>query len=71
VKTITVATLNRLHGLPRFEYLEEHKALILAELERLAPDVILMQEFPILRSRQSRILPGVRPGKRKSGLDRF
>ena len=71
MKTITVATLNRLHGLPRFEYLEERKALILAELERLAPDVILMQEVPVLRKREPRILPGVRPGKRKSGLDRF
>ena len=57
--------------MPRFEYLEERKALILAELERLAPDVILIQEVPILRKRESRILPGVRPGKRKSGLDRF
>jgi len=41
----------------RFEYLEERKALILTELDRLAPDVILMQEVPVLRKRESQIGP--------------
>lgn len=54
---ITVATLNMLHGLPRFEYLEPRRALILAELERLSPDVILLQEVPVFRSRSEQIGP--------------
>jgi len=55
VHNITIATLNMLHGLPRFEHLEQRKALILAELERLAPDVILLQEVPVFRNRAEQI----------------
>jgi endonuclease/exonuclease/phosphatase family metal-dependent hydrolase len=55
--SITVATLNMLHGIPRFEYLEQRKELILAELKRLSPDVILLQEVPVLRNRREQIGP--------------
>jgi endonuclease/exonuclease/phosphatase family metal-dependent hydrolase len=55
VSSITVATLNMLHGLPRFEHLEQRKDLILSELKRLTPDVILLQEVPVLRSRPEQI----------------
>jgi endonuclease/exonuclease/phosphatase family metal-dependent hydrolase len=57
VPSITVATLNMLHGLPRFEYLEERKVLLLEELKRLAPDVVLLQEVPVLRNRSEQIGP--------------
>jgi endonuclease/exonuclease/phosphatase family metal-dependent hydrolase len=55
VRSITVATLNMLHGLPRFEYLEQRKELILAELKRLSPDVVLLQEVPVFRNRSEQI----------------
>jgi endonuclease/exonuclease/phosphatase family metal-dependent hydrolase len=56
-RTITIATLNMLHGWPGFEYLEQRKALVLAELQRLSPDVILLQEVPVLWRRKSQIGP--------------
>jgi len=56
-RSITVATLNMLHGLPRFVHLERRKHLILAELERLSPDVILLQEVPVFRARDRQIGP--------------
>jgi endonuclease/exonuclease/phosphatase family metal-dependent hydrolase len=57
VSSITIATLNILHGLPRFEHLEQRKDLIRAELKRLAPDVILLQEVPVIRNRTKQIGP--------------
>lgn len=62
VPSITIATLNMLHGLPRFEHLEQRKALILAELKRLAPDVILLQEVPVFRNRPEQIGPWLAEG---------
>jgi endonuclease/exonuclease/phosphatase family metal-dependent hydrolase len=56
-RTITIATLNMLHGWPDFEYLEQRKALILTELQELSPDVILLQEVPVLWRRESQVGP--------------
>ena len=61
-QTITVATLNMLHGLPRFEYLESRKQLILEELRRLAPDVVLLQEVPVFPNRKEQIGPWLAEG---------
>ncbi len=62
LQTITIATLNMLHGLPRFEYLESRKQLILEELRRLAPDVVLLQEVPVFRNREEQIGPWLAKG---------
>ena len=62
LQTITVATLNMLHGIPRFEYLESRKQLILEELQRLAPDVVLLQEVPVFRNREEQIGPWLARG---------
>jgi len=56
-RTITIATLNMLHGWPGFEYLEQRKALVLTELQELSPDVILLQEVPVLWRRKCQIGP--------------
>ena len=61
-RTLTVATLNMLHGLPRFEYLDSRKQLILEELRRLAPDVVLLQEVPVFRNREEQIGPWLAQG---------
>jgi endonuclease/exonuclease/phosphatase family metal-dependent hydrolase len=57
IQTIAIATLNMLHGLPHFEYLEQRKELILGELKRLAPDVVLLQEVPVFGNRREQIGP--------------
>jgi len=61
-QTVTIATLNMLHGLPRFEHLESRKQLILEELRRLAPDVVLLQEVPVFRNREEQIGPWLAEG---------
>jgi endonuclease/exonuclease/phosphatase family metal-dependent hydrolase len=57
IRTITIATLNMLHGLPHFEYLEQRRELIQAEIKRLAPDVVLLQEVPVFGNRREQIGP--------------
>lgn len=39
-------SLNMLHGYPNFTHLEQRTALLLAEIERLQPDFVLLQEVP-------------------------
>jgi endonuclease/exonuclease/phosphatase family metal-dependent hydrolase len=43
---LRIVSLNVLHGFPRFEYLEERLDLIAAEIRRLDPDLVLLQEVP-------------------------
>ncbi|UCF98364.1 MAG: endonuclease/exonuclease/phosphatase family protein [Spirochaetaceae bacterium] len=61
-QTISVATLNMFHGLPRFEHLEQRKVLILEELRLLGPDVVLLQEVPVFRNRTEQIGPWLAEG---------
>lgn len=41
-----VLSLNMLHGFPRFEHLDRRLDLIAAEIRRLDPDVVCLQEVP-------------------------
>ena len=43
---LRVLSLNMLHGFPRFEHLDGRLDLIAAEIRRLDPDVICLQEVP-------------------------
>ena len=43
---LRVLSLNMLHGFPRFEHLDERLDLTAAEIERLDPDVVCLQEVP-------------------------
>lgn len=43
---LRVLSLNMLHGFPRFRYLEGRLRLLAGEIERLDPDVVLLQEVP-------------------------
>ncbi len=43
---IRVISLNMLHGFPRFEFLSRRLAIIAAEIKRLNPDFVLLQEVP-------------------------
>jgi endonuclease/exonuclease/phosphatase family metal-dependent hydrolase len=43
---LRIVSLNVLHGFPRFEYLEERLDLIAAEIDRLDPDLVFLQEVP-------------------------
>lgn len=56
-QTVSVATLNMFHGFPHFKHLDQRKVLILAELRRLVPDVILLQEVPVFRNRTEQLGP--------------
>lgn len=43
---ISIVSLNMLHGHSDFEYLPRRLVLIAAEIQRLAPDIVLLQEVP-------------------------
>lgn len=43
---LRILSLNVRHGFPRFDHLEERLDLIAAEIRRLDPDLILLQEVP-------------------------
>jgi endonuclease/exonuclease/phosphatase family metal-dependent hydrolase len=45
-RIIRIVSLNMLHGHPDFEYLPQRLGLIAAEIQRLAPDIVLLQEVP-------------------------
>jgi endonuclease/exonuclease/phosphatase family metal-dependent hydrolase len=43
---LRILSLNVLHGFPRFDYLDERLEIIAAEVRRLDPDLVLLQEVP-------------------------
>ena len=43
---LRVLSLNMLHGFPRFEHLDDRLDLIAAEIRRLDPDIVCLQEVP-------------------------
>jgi endonuclease/exonuclease/phosphatase family metal-dependent hydrolase len=43
---LRVLSLNMLHGFPRFAHLSERLDLIAAEIQRLDPDIVCLQEVP-------------------------
>jgi endonuclease/exonuclease/phosphatase family metal-dependent hydrolase len=43
---LRVLSLNMLHGFPRFEHLDDRLDLIAAEIQRLDPDIVCLQEVP-------------------------
>jgi endonuclease/exonuclease/phosphatase family metal-dependent hydrolase len=43
---LRVLSLNMLHGFPRFEHLDARLDLIAAEIQRLDPDIVCLQEVP-------------------------
>ena len=43
---LRILSLNMLHGFPRFEHLDARLQLITAEIARLDPDIICLQEVP-------------------------
>ena len=45
-RIIRIISLNMLHGRPDFEYLPQRLALIATEIQRLDPDIVLLQEVP-------------------------
>jgi endonuclease/exonuclease/phosphatase family metal-dependent hydrolase len=43
---LRVLSLNMLHGFPRFDHLDDRLDLIAAEIQRLDPDIVCLQEVP-------------------------
>jgi endonuclease/exonuclease/phosphatase family metal-dependent hydrolase len=44
--SLHIISLNMLHGYPKFDFLAERVEIIIDELQKLDPDIILLQEVP-------------------------